>query len=89
MADKELLKGFEKDLLKVVDVLIDDLEISNPTYRMAFDVANNPVIEAMSMYFHMNPCYFALPIKEGAYVQFDLEKIKKQKAELEQVIRQH
>lgn len=70
----------KEQLINATNVLIEDLEINNPMYKNVIDVAQNPVIRAISATLGRTPTYFADPIEE--YVQFDLRKIKEAKAEL-------
>ncbi|MDB5054020.1 MAG: hypothetical protein JWM44_2070 [Bacilli bacterium] len=61
--------------------LLNDLGVTNPEYRTAFDVGGNPVIETISKELGYNPCYFALPTDRG--VTFDLTKLNKVENDLQ------
>ncbi|NBI30399.1 hypothetical protein [Chengkuizengella marina] len=55
-------------LIQMIDDLLKDLRISNPEYRVARDIAENPVIKTVSNALSMNGMYFALPTARGVQV---------------------
>lgn len=56
--------------------LRDDLYINNPIYESVFVVMDNPAVGIIADAFGMNPGYFAEPIHDGRYVQFDIHKVE-------------
>lgn len=68
-------------LIEILDELLQDLRVSNPEYRTAFDVGDNPVIQTLAQKMGFNPMYFAEPTERG--VVFDLKKLSNLRKELE------
>lgn len=67
-------------LISLLDELLSDLLVSNPEYRRALDIGNNPIIQTLSHELGRNPMYYALPTVRG--VTFDLNKLMAMKEEL-------
>ncbi|MFF0828738.1 hypothetical protein ACFYU8_17960 [Brevibacillus sp. NPDC003359] len=70
-----------QDCITNLDELLSDLNVSNPTYRTAFDVGENPVIFFVSQVMGRNPMFYAEPIGEN--VRFDISKIRQLRIEVE------
>ncbi|MEK8210307.1 hypothetical protein NST41_32450 [Paenibacillus sp. FSL L8-0696] len=61
-------------LISLLDELVSDLLVSNPEYRIAGDIGDNPIVNTLSREVGHNPMYYALPTKRG--VTFDLTKLR-------------
>ena len=62
------------DLIHAIDCLEEEVMVSNPTYKYAWNIGENPIIRNISLALSMNPMYFTLPVENS--VKFDLDKIK-------------
>ncbi|MDN4096262.1 hypothetical protein [Brevibacillus agri] len=71
------------ECIQAVSDLLNDLYVSNPTYRYAMDVGNNPVIY---LCLRLLGEILAEPIGDpiGQYVRFDIPKIRELQKELEE-----
>lgn len=85
MSNEEIRKVIDECILALSD-LLGDLNVSNPTYKRAMDVGNNPVISFVSQVIGRNPLYYAEPVGDpiGTYVRFDIPKIRALQNELEE-----
>lgn len=70
-------------LISLLDELVSDLLVSNPEYRMAGDIGDNPIVNTLSREVGHNPMYYTLPTKRG--VTFDLTKLSSLRQELVQM----
>lgn len=82
MSTKEEVLNY---LIMIIDDLLKDLDVHNPTYKSVFDIANNPVISTVADALSMNPGYFALPVNDGYSVKFDVNKIMAARYELVEI----
>lgn len=72
----QITKG---QLINAIDVLIEDLEINNPIYKSVIDVAQNPVIRAISAALGREPQRISLSLlrNTSSLIYEKLKKLKK------------
>ncbi|WP_059040727.1 hypothetical protein [Paenibacillus rubinfantis] len=69
----QITVSYYGSLIEILDDLLRDLHVSNPEYRFAFNIGDNPVIRTLAKELGYNPTYFAEPTDRG--VIFDLKKL--------------